>query len=340
MTKLAVQRCGPLTSIQDRGRTGWLRFGIPAAGAADPLAHAVANALVGNPLDTACIELVIGGGTFEAAGGAIRLALAGARMPLTVDGASIPDHTSFVLQPGSTLEIGSARTGVYAMLAVEGGFDIEPELGSRSLYARAGIGGLTGAYLCAGNILPLVQAVAAARSEVRADPVPLAVSSPLRAVLGPQHNHVSHAALETFFSSDYAVTSEVDRMGCRLCGPHIDHVAGFNIVSDGIANGSIQIPGSGQPIIMLTDRQTMGGYPKIATIITPDVRLLLQRRPGECVRFQTVTVEHAHEIARETAACTRRLLQSVRGNTAKTIRSEQLLEYNLAGDAVSALDLA
>ena len=110
--------------------------------------------------------------------------------------------------------------------------------------------------------------------------------------------------------------------------------------SDGIANGSIQIPGSGQPIIMLTDRQTMGGYPKIATIITPDVRLLLQRRPGECVRFQTVTVEHAHEIARETAACTRRLLQSVRGNTAKTIRSEQLLEYNLAGDAVSALDLA
>lgn len=182
--------------------------------------------------------------------------------------------------------------------------------------------------------------MAAARSEVRADPVPLAASSALRAVLGPQQNHVSRAALEMFFSSDYAVTSEVDRMGCRLCGPHIDHVAGFNIVSDGIANGSIQIPGSGQPIIMLTDRQTMGGYPKIATIITPDVRLLLQRRPGEYVRFQAVTVEHANAIARETAACTRGLLQSVRENTAKTIRCEKLMEYNLAGDAVSALDLA
>ncbi len=338
MTKLVIKRCGPLTSIQDKGRPGWLRFGLAAAGAADPLALVAANILVGNPADTACIEFVMTGATFEVVGGSARLAVTGARMPLAHDGKRIADHTSFVLQPGSTLEIGGAGTGVYAILAVEGGFDIEPELGSRSLHARAGIGGLDGKYLTAGSVLPLIQQEARPRNQVYVDPIALAAVTPLRAVLGPQEGYVTPEALTTFFNSEYTVTMEVDRMGCRLSGPRIEHVNGFNIVSDGIVGGSIQIPGSGQPIVMLVDRQTTGGYPKIATVITPDVRLLMQRRPGEVVRFQQITVEHSREIAQSVAAQMVHLRQSLRDVRAAGIFSDQLMECNLAGDALSALD--
>ena len=121
MTHLVIKKCGPLTSIQDRGRQGWLRFGLSAAGAADPIALFAANLLAGNPAGTACIELVMTGGAFEAVGGSVRLAVAGARMPMTLDGRRIAGHTSFVLQPGSILLVGAAQTGVYAVLAVEGG---------------------------------------------------------------------------------------------------------------------------------------------------------------------------------------------------------------------------
>ena len=342
MTQLVINKCGPLTSIQDRGRQGWLRFGLSAAGAADPIALFAANLLVGNSPDTACIELVMTGGAFEAVGGSARLAVAGARMPMTLDGERIAGHTSFVLQPGSILHVGAAQTGVYAVLAVEGGLDIAPELGSRSLHARAGIGGLGGTYLTAGSILPLVKPSASLRDEAQVPPLPLAPVAPLRAVLGPQQHKITRAALETFFTSQYTVTAEVDRMGCRLAGPRIDHTDGFNIVSDGIVGGSIQIPGSGQPIVMLVDRQTTGGYPKIATVITPDVRLLMHRRPGEAVTFQTVTVERSREIAQWAAKQMAELRHSMRPVTAlvpaDAAISGNLAELNLAGDALSALD--
>ena len=154
MTHLLIHSCGPYTSIQDRGRPGWLRFGLAAAGAADPLALVVANSLAGNPVDAACIELVMMGITLEAVGGSVRLALAGAQMPLNINGASVPDHRSFVLVPGCRLHIGSARRSVYACLAVEGGLDIKPELGSMSLHPRAGIDGLNGSYLAVDSLAP------------------------------------------------------------------------------------------------------------------------------------------------------------------------------------------
>ena len=338
MTHLIIHRCGPLTSIQDRGRYGWHRFGIPASGAADPLALAAANMLVGNPPDTAGIELVMQGLNIEVVGGPARLALAGARMSLSLDGEFVGDHSAFLLQPGRRLEIGMARTGVYALLAVDGGLQIPAALGSRSLHARSRIGGLGGKHLADGDHLPLVLGRPQSDATSAIDPLPITPFTALRTVLGPQDSYVTSDALTTFFSSDYAVTNEVDRMGCRLLGPPVSLAKGYNIVSDGIVGGSVQIPGSGQPIVMLADRQTTGGYPKIATVITPDLRLLMQRRPGELVRFRTVSVDEARTAAIAAAADLTRLRRSMRPARRAIERSEILLSLNLAGDALNALD--
>ena len=175
---------------------------------------------------------------------------------------------------------------------------------------------------------------------VATHPVPIGANGPLRVVLGPQDNYVTAQALETFFSGTYHVTPEVDRMGCRLDGPKIEHAKGFNIVSDGIVGGSIQIPGSGLPIVMLVDRQTTGGYPKIATVITPDLRLLMQRRPGDSVQFTPISIEAAQAAARSNREIALSIARSIANARRAIDRSDILLAMNLAGDALNALDSA
>lgn len=340
MTALLIRSCGPATSVQDRGRFGWQRYGIASSGAADPLALAAANALVGNPLDTAAIELMLLGATLETVGAPARLALAGATMPLTIDGMPQADHTSFVLAPGRRLAIGSARMGICAVLAVEGGFDLAPALGSRSLHARAGLGGLDGRALRAGDMLPLLKPEPAARGDVTLPPLPLALDRPLKVVLGPQDDHFTPEGIATFLGFAYAVTAEADRMGYRLAGRRIAHAEGFNIVSDGIVAGSVQVPGSGEPIVLLADRQTTGGYPKIATVASADLRLLAQRRPGDAVRFAAVTVESAQASARTAAAELRALPGQLRPVRRGAPDSAALLTMNVAGAALDAHDPA
>ena len=335
MTRLRILDCGAGTSIQDKGRFGWLRYGISSSGAADPLALAAANALVGNPAGTEAIELVFMGATLEAVGGAARLALAGARMPMHVDGRAVPGHTSFLLEAGQRLVIGAATAGVYAMLAAAGGLDVPAVLGSKSLHRRAGIGG--GA-LVAGQELPLKLDEPLPGGALHMPPLPLGDRQALRVVLGPQADYATAAGLDTFLSSTFEITSEVDRMACRLGGPPIELARGFNIVSDGIVPGSVQIPGSGHPIVMLADRQTTGGYPKIATIITPDLRLLVQRRAGEAVRFRGVSIDEAQAVARRAAAEAGRIAESLQRATRTLDDCDQLLSINFAGHASSAID--
>ncbi len=340
MTALLLRSCGPATSIQDRGRFGWQRYGIASSGAADPLALAAANALVGNPLDTAALELMLLGATLETVDAPARLALAGAAMPLTIDGVPQADHTSFVLAPGRRLTIGPARTGVCAVLAVEGGFDLVPALGSHSLHARAGLGGLSGRTLRGGDTLPLLKAAPTARGEAALPPLPVALDRPLEVVLGPQDDHFTPQGIATFLGSPYIVTAEADRMGYRLAGPHIAHAGDFNIVSDGIVAGSVQVPGSGQPIVLLADRQTTGGYPKIATVASADLRLLAQRRPGDAVRFAAVTVESAQASARAATAERHALPERLRPVRRGAPDSAALLTMNVAGAALDAHDPA
>ena len=336
MTALVVQECGPMTSLQDAGRIGWQRYGISNSGAMDRLALAAANALVGNPLGAAGIELLLLGGSFAVEGGSARFAIAGAPFVLTLDGDRVSSHVSFTLLPGQILTVAPPPAGVYAVLAAAGGFDVPAALGSLSLHPRARLGGLGGRPLRDGDHLPLMLPEAPAGPEFRLSPLPLELDAAIRVVLGPQADHFSEEAIGGFLAATYRVSQEADRMGYRLHGPPIPHARGSNIVSDGIATGSIQVPGSGQPIVLMADRQTAGGYPKIATVISADHRVLAQRRPGDPVRFAALDVWAAQALARERAAFAASLPARAKPVLRKTWSPEDLLRLNLAGEAVDA----
>jgi 5-oxoprolinase (ATP-hydrolysing) subunit C len=325
-----------MTSLQDAGRVGWRRHGVSTSGAMDRLALAAANVLVGNAPDAAAIELMLLGGTFRIEGGAARLAVAGAPCAVTVDGEAVPESATLTLRDGQTLAVGTARSGVYAYLAAAGRFALAPQLGSLSLHARARIGGLHGRPLRPGDRLPLGPAPALDR-DLALEPVPLAPDAPVRVVLGPQADHFTAAALAAFASSTYVVSGAADRMGYRLNGPRLEHAAGYNIVSDGVVAGSVQVPGTGEPIVMMADCQTTGGYPKIATVISADLRVIAQRRPGAAVRFEAVEIAQAQQIARERADVIAGLCSRTQPRAASLRATEELLTMNLAGSAVDAL---
>ena len=326
-----------MTSIQDAGRFGWQRYGVSSSGAMDRLALAFANALVGNAPGAGALEFMLMGGSFAIEGGTARLAVAGAPCAVAVDGQPARAMTSLTLRPGQTLSVGPAQAGVYAYMAIAGGFALPLELGSLSLQPRAGIGGIEGRALRAGDHLPLALADAPRSPELALDTVPIDADAPIRVVLGPQDDYFSKEGIETFLSSAYTVSREADRMGYRLAGPRIAHARGFNIVSDGIVTGSVQVPGAGEPIVMMADRQTTGGYPKLATVISPDLRLVSQRRSGEAIRFAAVGIEEAQAIARERAELVRRLPAEARPVRGGLPPSEDLLALNLAGAAIDAL---
>lgn len=296
MTRLIVIDCGPATSIQDRGRFGVARLGLARAGAMDPVALRVANALVGNVPDTAAIEFAYAGGRFTVTGGSARVALAGAPARMAIDGRDYPHHTSLVLHDGQTLSVGRTEPGAYAMLAVEGGLAVAPVLGSRSLDARAGIGGLSGRALRAGDAVPLVRSFASRRGERGASPVDLEPTAPIRIVLGPQDGLFTRESLDLLLEGPFVVSHQLSRMACKLDGPQLKLRHQRDMVSEGTLPGSIQVPPDGVPLVLLADRQTIGGYPKIATVISSDLRRLAQRWPGDEVRFEVVTPERAAEI--------------------------------------------
>ncbi|HYY83158.1 MAG TPA: allophanate hydrolase subunit 2 family protein, partial [Beijerinckiaceae bacterium] len=168
------------------------------------------------------------------------------------------------------------------------------------------------------------------------DPVALEPDAPVRVVLGPQDDLFTPDGVATFASSTYAVTQEADRMGYRLAGPKVAHAQGYNIVSDGIVSGSVQVPGSGEPIVMMADRQTTGGYPKIATVVSADLRVLAQRRPGQTVRFAVIGIGEAQDLARERARAIADLATAARPVRRGAFTSEELLALNLAGEAADA----
>lgn len=336
MTALLIKSCGAMTSLQDRGRLGVGRNGISRSGAMDRLALAQANALVGNGPDEGAIELMLAGGTFEIVGGPARIALAGAEMTIKVDGAVLPCSTSGTVREGGTITIGAARAGIYAYLAVGGGFDVPSQMGSVSLQPRAEIGGIDGRPCRAGDSIRLRSADDPSGPEHHLPPW-RPEDAPIRVVLGPQDDLFPAASVEAFLANAYTVSEEADRMGYRLAGPKIDHLRGYNIVSDGLVAGSVQVPGSGLPIVMMSDHQTTGGYPKIATVVTVDRGRLAQRRPGAGVRFAAVELEEAQALLRKRNAEIASLARARMVWHDGLPGVEELLGLNLAGEATNAL---
>jgi 5-oxoprolinase (ATP-hydrolysing) subunit C len=293
VSALRIIAAGPLTTLQDGGRAGWLRFGVAVSGAMDQASLAIANTLVGNDWHEGALEMTLAGGIFSVEGGAVSVALAGADMAATLEGTPVPVGRSFMLRPGARLRLGSAHAGARTYLSVAGGFAASAVFGSVATHLRSGIGGFAGRALADGDLLPLkAHEMAGADRALPSDHA--APTSPrVRVVLGPQQDYFTAGAIDTLLAAEYEITAQADRMGYRLAGLPLAHAKGYDLISDAIAAGTIQVPGNRQPILLLADRQTTGGYPKIATVISADLPALGQRRPGEKLRFAAVGLAEA-----------------------------------------------
>jgi biotin-dependent carboxylase-like uncharacterized protein len=288
---------GPYVTIQDQGRRGWRRFGIAVAGAMDLDSLALANALVANPPYAAALEFAHVGGTWEIATKACRIAITGGSFEVWADGVALAPWRSHTLRYGQRLVIGGARDAVWGYLAIAGSFDIMPRLGSSATHIRSALGGINGCRLREGDALPLRAARLFVGAERQVAP-PSRPPGPLRLVLGPQQEFFTPETVEAFLASTYRVTHRGDRMGMWLEGPKIAHARGYNVLSDGLVPGCVQVPGAGQPVVLLMDCQTVGGYPKLGTIITADLPRFAQIRPGGEVTFTAIDIEAAHQAYR------------------------------------------
>jgi biotin-dependent carboxylase-like uncharacterized protein len=293
---------GPQTTVQDLGRFGQLRYGIPPSGPVDRFAFVLANRLVGNPDGAAALECTLIGPRFEVdAAGAV--AVTGADVPVTVNGREAPGWTTLALKPGDVVRLGPARSGVRSYVAFAGGLDVPVVMGSRATYVRGRLGGLEGRALRRDDRLRVLAAPAPRPWRVTPHAVPAYGGEPtIRIVLGPQADRFTRAGIGALLGSTYTMQPQSDRMGARLSGEPVTHARGHDIISDGVALGSIQVPGDGQPIVLLVDRQSTGGYTKVATVCSFDIGRVGQVKPGQSLRFRAVTVHEAHGLLRETDA--------------------------------------
>ena len=321
MPSLEVIAPGIHTTVQDAGRNGFQDIGVPASGPLDRISLRLANALVGNSPGTPALELLLAGPTMRLNAQSARIALVGGNANIEIRAGDARDFSNARIIPagrsarvvrGEVFRIAGLGEWRCACLAIEGGPAIAPVLGSASTYVRGAVGGLHGRALRSRDSVQLNLNAVTERDET-------ALSQPLlpdfeqfiRVVPGPQADYFTHAAMQTLQSAEYSLSAQSDRMGYRLDGPMLAHARGYNIVSDGIVTGSIQVPGSGQPIILMVDNQTTGGYPKIATVISADIPVLGRRKPGRKIRFVAVDVSEAEALRRQQEADIERQCASI-----------------------------
>lgn len=338
MTRLVVETVGPATSVQDGGRFGAQRYGLPPSGAMDRTALAAANCLVGNEPFSAAIEIGPLGAAFTARGGVVCVALAGALRPADTGSGPLAMLATMLLADGESLRLGVAREGVFSYLAIAGGIPGEPTFGSLSVNQRAGLGSPYPRPLQPGDVIDVMDAAPWPSERLLHLPA-LPRDETIRVVMGPQDDEFDNAE-SALCAPEWRVSIVSDRMGYRLDGPTIQHRHGHNIVSDGTVTGSIQVPGNGQPIVLMPDRGTTGGYPKIATVISADLGRLAQMQPGRAFRFRAVNMEEAQTEARRAAMRIAELPERVREAGPSQLDLAALQEVNIAGDVVSAFDTA
>jgi antagonist of KipI len=296
---------GMLTTVQDLGRFGYQRYGVPTSGALDLFSLRAANRIVGNPDEAAGLEITLVGPRLRFVAPAT-LALTGADLGARLDGRPVPCWESVAVEPGSTLAFAGAQDGIRGYLAVAGGVDVPRVLGSRSTYTRSKLGGVEGRPLRPGDALhvegPRPVVLGGSRRLPEGGRPAWGHAQRLRVVLGPQDDRFTPEGIRTFLSSTYTVSPQSDRMGYRLAGPVIAHARGADIVSDGTPFGAVQVAGDGAPIVLLADRGTAGGYTKIATVIGPDIPRLAQAAPGDTVTFEDIPLAEAYDAVRQEEA--------------------------------------
>jgi antagonist of KipI len=288
---ILVIKAGMLTTVQDAGRWGYQSRGVPVAGPMDPVSHRLANALVGNGRDAALLEVTLLGPELEFEDERL-VAVAGADFDLSLDGRQVPSHAPFTVAAGSHLRFGARRLGARAYLAVSGGITVGPVLGSRSTHLVSGMGGVGGRAVLAGDRLPLGDPSLPQSMPLAPQDAIIALPdrhATIRVLAGPQQDYFAADALAVLQSAPYVIAQNSDRMGFRLEGPRLTHARGADIISDATPLGVLQVPASGQPILLMADRQTTGGYPKIATVIAADLTIAGQLAPADTITFVVCT---------------------------------------------------
>lgn len=295
---IRVLKAGMLTTVQDLGRNGYQSQGFSVAGVMDVRSFKIANLLLDNPENEAVLEFTLIGPTLQFTSETI-IAITGGDFQPTINGNPAPMYTALYMNRGDILKFGSARTGSRGYIAFSSYLDIPVVMGSRCTNLKSKIGGFKGRKLHDEDYISF---------RIKRRYLPFFLSrkldldefdqeeAELRVVMGPQCDMFTKDGIHTFLSETYMVTSDFDRMGCRMEGPFIASKNGSDIISDGIAFGSVQVPSHGKPIILLADRQTTGGYAKIATVATVDIPKLVQRKTDHKIRFKAITVEEAQKL--------------------------------------------
>jgi len=290
---LLVVKPGLLTTVQDLGRYGHQQSGVPVAGPMDAFSHRLANQLLGNDADAATLEITLLGPELVAEADTT-IAIAGAQFEVTCDDRAVPLATSLAVQRGQRIRFGRIVQGARAYLAVAGGIQTEPVLGSRATHLVSHMGGFSGRALAAGDRVPIV-GDAGARPQRKAAGLTLPTKGRalLRVMAGPQADWFQADALTTLAGVSFRISPQSNRMGYRLQGPPLVRVREGELISEPLGIGAIQVPSAGEPILLMADRQTAGGYPKVGYVISADLPLAGQLAPGDFIEFHLCSPQEA-----------------------------------------------
>jgi len=295
---MIIESGGILTTVQDGGRYGSQQYGVYPSGPMDDRSFRMANILAGNDADEACLEITISGPVIRFTENAV-IAVTGGNFTPELNRNPLGMYRAVAVKDGDTVSFGYAKTGCRCYLAVAGGMNIPDLMGSKSTLIKYGVGGYKGRKLASGDEIPLngtPDAVSDLTARVLpAEQIPSEVRT-VRVILGPQEEDFTEAGIRTFLYSEYTVNPVSDRMGYRMDGPRIEQKTDGNIISDGIVMGAVQVPTDGKPIIMMADHQTVGGYTKIASVISVDLPVVGQMKPGDRARFVAVGIEEAQDL--------------------------------------------
>ncbi|MBT2581519.1 biotin-dependent carboxyltransferase family protein [Planococcus sp. ISL-109] len=302
---LSIRKSGLQTAVQDLGRTGFQRYGVIASGVMDPFAHRIANLLVGNIETSPTLEIALSGPVIEFETDHF-IAICGGDLSPSIDGKPLPMWRGHIIRKGSVLSFGEPKRGARSYLAVAGSFDIPAVMDSHSTYLRAGIGGFQGRALKTGDTLKTVpisteqlgifQRTTEQSPDWLIPPARYHVQPVVRMIPGRQYPLFNEESRTRIFEEAFTVSSNSDRMGYRLEGPELALDQPKELISEAVAFGSVQVPADGNPIVLLADRQTTGGYPKIGQVASVDLPLISQLKPGESLKFREISVKQAEQL--------------------------------------------
>lgn len=339
MLDVSVINPGFLTTIQDGGRAKYQQFGVPVSGVMDHFSYKIANILLENEISEAVLEITMMGPTLKFASDSA-IAITGGNLSPKLNGNSIDMWKSIYVKKDDVLSFGGLVSGCRSYISFKGGIKTPNVMGSRSTYLKAAIGGLDGRALKKEDVFPIAdfKKVDYTKKELAKEYIPTYNSRyEVRVLIGPQADYFTNKGVEDFFSSDYVLTNECDRMGFRFDGDSVELKNGSDIISDGISFGAIQIPGHGKPIVMMADRQTTGGYAKIGNVIFDDLSILSQSKPNDSIKFIEVDIYESHKALRDMEEKFIKIKTELDNQAAPVIKNTSNYLINVNGKAYDVL---